>query len=347
MAKQSKSFGSERAFKAHLLQAGGLAGEVRDLRGDVEEGFQNNEARASFPHLDWLDDTTGALLAAGGPIKLLGRNLWQDQTFDTVTLGTGTAGVIFTMLKPGESNTYVKIVQGAGGSATAAFDANTKSHYAFAGAHIDTVVRAVTAGPAGDGLLVALVGDSPTGDGVLIEETGRHIYIHYEVGVSTRALVETAIGASATLIEVASAGSATGAITAAEAVTPTNLVGGGRQLLTVTLKGAGSTATEVCTAVNAETTAIGVVFAKVLSGGGGTVLVAAETAMAGGDGLYAGNKIWVAGVECLPTQMDAAWTDMALYVTIPALTGKAAKDLVNVMISSNGVTSESLSGVLA
>jgi len=345
--KQSKSFGAERAFRQHILMGHGLAREVVDLRADVEEGFQNNEARASFPHLDWLDATTGVLLAAGGPIKLLGRNLWQDQTFDTLTLGTGTAGVIFTMLKPGDSNTFVKIVQGAGGSATAAFDANTKSHHTFASAHIDTVVRAVTAGPAGDGLLVALVGDSPTSSGVLIEESGKHIYIHYEVGVSTRANVETAIGASATLIEVATAGSATGAITAAEAVTPTNLVGGGCQLLTVTLKGAGSTATEVCTAVNAEATAIGVIFAKVLSGGSGTVLVAAETAMAGGDGLYAGNKIWVAGVECLPTQMNAAWTNTELYVTVPALTGKAATDLVNVMVSSNGVTSEALSGVLA
>lgn len=245
MAKQSKSFGSERAFKTHLLQAGGLAGEIRDLRADVEEGFQANEARAGFPHLDWLDVTTGALLAAGGPILLEGRNLLQGQTFDTLTLGLTTAGVVFTALKPGDSALRVKIVQGAG------------------------ALSAVLSGG----------------------------------------------------------------------------------LLTVTLAVGGSTATQVAAAVNAEATCIGVIFAAVLSGGGGTVLVAAETAMAGGVGLYSGNKIWVSGVEALPTQMAGAWTNTAIYVTVPDLTAetpaRAAGDLVNVMVSSDGVTTEALSGALA
>jgi len=119
MTKQSKSFGSTRAAKDHLLRSQGLSGEVRDLRSDVEEGFRNNESRAGFPKLDWLDVTTGALLAAGGDIMVLGRNLLQSQTFDTLTLGLTTAGVVVTCLKPGASGFRMKIVQGTGALAVA------------------------------------------------------------------------------------------------------------------------------------------------------------------------------------------------------------------------------------
>jgi hypothetical protein len=56
MAKESKAFGSQRAAKAHLVRgSGGLAGEIGDLRADVEEGFQNLEERAGFPELDYVD----------------------------------------------------------------------------------------------------------------------------------------------------------------------------------------------------------------------------------------------------------------------------------------------------
>jgi len=219
--------------------------EIRDLRADVEEGFQNNEAKAGFPALDWLDVTTGALLAAGGDIKILGRNLLQSQTFDTLTLGLTTAGVVVTCLKPGDSGFSMKIVQGAG-ALSAAFASG---------------------------------------------------------------------------------------------------------LLTVTLAAAGSTATQVVAAINALPACIGVIFAAVLSGGGGTVLVAAETALAGGAGFYAGNKILVSGVEALPKHAASSWSNTAIIVTVPALTGetpaRAAGDIVNVVVESDGIFSEALSGVLA
>ena len=245
MAKQSKSFGSERAYKAHLLLAGGLAGEVRDLRNDAEEGFQNSEARAGFPHLDWLDVTTGAPTAAGGDLKLLGRNLLQGQTFDTLTTGLTTAGFVVTCLKPGNSGISVVVVQGAGAL---------------------SAVRAAN-------------------------------------------------------------------------------------VLTITLAAAGSTATQVVAAINGAASCIGVLFAAVLSVGGGTVLVAASNTLKGGVGLYAGNKVWVSGVEALPKHAASQWTDDYVIVTVPALTGlspaRAAGDLVNMMISSDGVCSEALTGVLA
>lgn len=112
MTKQSKSFGDQRALKAHLLQqTGGLSAEITDLRKDVEEGFQNNEARDGFPELDSLDP--GTLLAAGqATFVLIGRHLLQSQTFDTLTVGVANAAVSVTCLKPGKSTFRLVIVQG-------------------------------------------------------------------------------------------------------------------------------------------------------------------------------------------------------------------------------------------
>lgn len=102
MAKESKAFGSQRAAKAHLLQqTGGLAAEIKDLRSDVEEGFQNLEERAGYPELDYVDGAGPA--AAGGDMVLVGRNLLQGQTFDVLELWTGTSKVTITCLKPGKS----------------------------------------------------------------------------------------------------------------------------------------------------------------------------------------------------------------------------------------------------
>ena len=114
MTKQSKSFGTTRAHKDHLVRSQGLAGEIRDLRSDVEEGFQNNEERSGFPHLDWTDVSSGAIKAAGGDVILYGRSLLQGQTFDTLTIGTGNAALTVTCLKPGDSGIRLAVVQGVG-----------------------------------------------------------------------------------------------------------------------------------------------------------------------------------------------------------------------------------------
>lgn len=242
MTKQSKSFGATRAFRQHILAGHGVGAEIRDLRSDVEEGFQNNEARASFPHLDWLDDGT-TLKAAGGDVKILGRNLLQGQTFDVLSFGLTTAKVDLAVLKPGASGFSAEIVQGTGALAAA-----------FAGG-----------------------------------------------------------------------------------------------VLTITLAAAGSTSNAVAAAVNAEPTCVGIILAT--GHGVGTVLVAAETEFAGGEGLYAGNQILVSGSEALPKHAAGLWTEDTITVTVPALTGltpaRAAGDIVNIVVSSDGIHSEPLSGVLA
>ena len=114
MAKESAAFGSQRAKKQHLIRGkGGVAGEVGDLRSDVEEGFQNAEQKAGYPALDALDPAT--LLAAGqASFVVVGRSLLQGQTFDTLTTGAGDAAVAVTALKPGKSGLSLLVEQGAG-----------------------------------------------------------------------------------------------------------------------------------------------------------------------------------------------------------------------------------------
>lgn len=110
MTKESKAFGSQRSRKAHLLLSGGLAGEVADLRNDVEEGFQNLEDRSGYPELDYVDGAGPA--AAGGDMILIGRNLLQGQTFDSLALWSGSSMVTITCLKPGDSPFTIAVTGG-------------------------------------------------------------------------------------------------------------------------------------------------------------------------------------------------------------------------------------------
>lgn len=118
----SKTFGPETARRPHLVTPGkgGVAGEVADLRMDVETAIEKLELRTGQPELDWLDITGGALLAAGGDIVLEGRNLLQGQTFATLTLGTGTSEIVITAHKPGlAGNDFTVEVTASGGGETA------------------------------------------------------------------------------------------------------------------------------------------------------------------------------------------------------------------------------------
>lgn len=109
--KESKAFGSQRGQKAHLLLGtGGLAGEIADLRKDVEEGFENLEERSGYPELDYVDGAGPA--AAGGDMILVGRNLLQGQTFDVLALWAGTSMVTITCLKPGKSPFTIAVTGG-------------------------------------------------------------------------------------------------------------------------------------------------------------------------------------------------------------------------------------------
>lgn len=122
----SKSFGSEKARLPHLVRgAGGLAGEVSDLRGDVEDGFQALENRTGFPELDYVNGTGPA--AAGGDLEIVGRALLQGQTFDELALWLTTSMVTITCLTPGKSNFTIQITDGA----TAGAEVVTKTGNAF------------------------------------------------------------------------------------------------------------------------------------------------------------------------------------------------------------------------
>lgn len=240
MAKESKAFGSQRARKQHLLRGtGGLSAEISDLRNDVEEGFQNAEAKTNYPALDALDP--GTLLAAGqASFKLVGRDLLQGQTFDTLTTGVDNAAVAVTMLKPGASGVSLAVVQGAGALAAELAD----------------------------------------------------------------------------------------------------------DLLTVTLAVGASTATEVTAAINAEASCIGVIHAVAGGTGADNVVVAAETALAGGVGDYADNNVYVNGQSCNPVQAADMWTDTAITVLVPALTDRVATDIVAVAVESYGIMTGQLGAVL-
>ena len=114
----SKSFGGEAPRRPHLVQdgKGGVAGEVGDLRSDVEIGFSVLEGRTgSFPELQWVDG--GAPAAAGGDMVIKGADLVQGQEFASLTLGTGTAELVFTALKPGTAGNDFTVELEDGGTA--------------------------------------------------------------------------------------------------------------------------------------------------------------------------------------------------------------------------------------
>jgi hypothetical protein len=142
MARESKSFGTQRAYKQHLLLGkGGVAGEVADLRNDVEEGFQNNEQKAGFPTLDWVDG--GAFAAAGANVTLIGTNLLQGQTFDTLQIKEGAAQIDLHAMKPGDSGITVEVVAGTGALAVAYAAKKLTITLAAGGSTDDAVATAV------------------------------------------------------------------------------------------------------------------------------------------------------------------------------------------------------------
>jgi hypothetical protein len=114
----SRSFGAQHAKLSHLLDGkGGIPGEVADLRQDTELGFENHEGQVGFPMLDWL---VGAEPAVGGAtVVFRGRALLQGQSFDTLTLVSGTSNLIITALKPGKSGIKVVVLTAAGAASVA------------------------------------------------------------------------------------------------------------------------------------------------------------------------------------------------------------------------------------
>ena len=171
MTRESVAFGSQRAQKAHLLRGtGGLSGEISDLRNDVEEGFQNAESKVGFPVLDALDP--GTLLAAGqASFKIVGRNLLQGQTFDTLTTGLTDAAVAVTALKPGVSGISLVVTQGAGALSAVLADGLLTVELASGGSTATEVTAAINAAASCIGVIHAVAGGTGAGTVLVAAET--------------------------------------------------------------------------------------------------------------------------------------------------------------------------------
>jgi hypothetical protein len=155
----SKSFGGEAPRRPHLVQdgKGGVAGEVGDLRSDVEAGFSALEGRSgTFPELQWVDG--GHMAAAGGDAVLKGANLIQGQEFATLTLGTGTDELVFTALKPGTGGNDFTVEIEDGG--TAGSEVVTKTGNAF-------LITAQVGTSTADQIAIAVNADGADSDGYL------------------------------------------------------------------------------------------------------------------------------------------------------------------------------------
>jgi len=312
--KKSKSFGLMHPLKPHLLQqTGGIAAEVKDIRDDVETAFKTNEGRAGFPHLDWLDATTGLLLADGGDIKLVGRNLLQGQTFeDVLVFGLSTKQLTLRVLKPGNTGWSVKIVQG-------------------------TVLKAL--------FEVVLTGTSVTmtNGSKNVVGVGTAFLSALKVGDSIKLDADSVWGVVASIADnthltLEAVYGGTGGTGGASKSTPS--------LLVITLA-AGSHANAVAAKINADYAGV------ILATGGGTGVmdpVTTPVPFTGGAGLYEGNEVLVSGVEALPKHLASQWTDTSIVVTVPDLTAETpareAGDLVNIVVSSDGLASEPLTGIL-
>jgi hypothetical protein len=158
----SRSFGAQHAKLEHLLLGkSGIPGEVADLRSDTEIGFENLEAQVGFPMLDWLVGAEPA--ATGATVVFRGRALLQGQTFDTLTLVSGTSHLVITALKPGKSGIKVVILVAAGG-ASVAFANNTLTIQPAAGGStasaIATLINANGSGCQGILWATVVVGDA-------------------------------------------------------------------------------------------------------------------------------------------------------------------------------------------
>lgn len=145
------------------------------------------------------------------------------------TLGTtrpqGEAGIDMTSFTgAARTKLFLVTIELEDESARAELDLDTPS------VALDTIVKAKAPylGVEGNAIHVVAVADSATGDGATIEEdlSTMTVTIHFEDGVSTVALVEAAITASATLIEVKTAGTAATVLTSADAFASTALAGG-------------------------------------------------------------------------------------------------------------------------
>ena len=375
----SQSFGFARAKIPHSVAKGktGLPGEIADLRGDVELGFENLEGRVGFPELDAMLGNDP--LPAGGLLTLFGRNLLQGQKFDSAALIFTADTLTLTALTPGVSKLNVCVLPPplsgpspgtpAAGSATPTATYTDTRTLTFTVGASKLVLTA--ANPANVGL-EAQIKASVIGGSLKItfDTVANRLGIRYADGGSTVADLVAAINAayidptsSCYGIIAAAIGTGVGIDPAGldvvwQPVEATSFVE--TKLLTIQLGGTadvavtgGSTANEVATLINANShTWTGIIRATASSPGTGALTTAVPTTpFTGGVGVYEKNLVTVAGVASVPFNTTglagaAAWTDTEIKVNIPATAPRVTGDVVAISAVSNGVRTGSLSAEL-
>ncbi|CAB4131685.1 hypothetical protein UFOVP276_79 [uncultured Caudovirales phage] len=344
----SKSFGTQHAKIEHLTEGKtGLAGEIDDLRHDVEVGFENNEGKVGFPSLEWLDGS--APTAAGSTVVLRGSALNQSQTFDTLTLSSSTARLVTTAMKPGNSGIKMKFLAPSGAASVAYSEYDAVSLTSGS-----AVVTLTAVAPGASGLQAEML--APQGTlSVTYHPVGKKISIQLAAAGSTSQQIVDALNANATIAALVTA-TVGNAATASTAVAATALANG-RVLIVQLAATTGSTASEIATLINADNAACkGKLWASVTVGDATPFAAAmAATPLAGGVGDYDGNAVLFSGVEGLPLNTTGAtgtakWTDTLITVASPDLTAvspaRATSDLVTIVVKSNGVRTNSLTAQL-
>ena len=333
----SKSFGTQHEKVAHLTQGKqGLPGEIYELRLDVEQGFENNEARVGFPELDWLVGSEPA--AAGATVVFRGRNLNQGQTFDTLTLSSSTAQLLITAMKPGDSGIKVKVLA-ASGAASVAYS----EYDSVALTSNSAIVNLVAVAPGASGLQAQILAPSGTLS-VSYNPVGKMISIQLAAAGSTAGDIVNALNGNATIAALVTA-SVGNAATASTAVAATALANG--RVLIIQPASGGSSAAALATLINADNAPCrGILWATTVTGDGTVLTLAvAATSLKGGVGLYDQNSVTFGGVAALPKNTTgaagaAAWTNVLITVLSPDLTATSPAhstgDKVAAVIMSNG-----------
>jgi len=160
----SKTFGDKVAVDATDLAGRSFGSETNDCRSDVDEAIEALEKKTGLAKVDWINGAS--ITAAGGDIELQGRDLLAGQTFDELDVDS-THGLIFTALKPGDSELTVELVSGGatavakvGNAITITFNAGTDDD--------DAIATAVNANAAAtDGFLRAASSGSINAAGIV------------------------------------------------------------------------------------------------------------------------------------------------------------------------------------
>jgi len=214
----SKAMESQGAAKPHLTTGkGGVAGEVDDLRKDVDAGFETLESRSGYPDIHWVD---GGLVAVGGDHVIKGAGLLAGQTFASVTLG---ASLEIIMRVPGAAGNdeSVEVVDSGGGGLAVSYAANKLSiDLGGAAPNEDTIATAVNSAlvgapvraNSGGGEAFGTVAETSltggAGDGWECKVTGEDAPIKFDTGAATSSANLTETEATVTVPDLTGLGDA-------------------------------------------------------------------------------------------------------------------------------------------